>query len=35
MGVEADLDKDLHDHMLKLVRYKILFVRREYEHAFR
>src|SRR6266403_577604 len=27
-------DKDLHDDMLKLVRYKILFVRREYEHAF-
>ncbi len=28
------LDKDLHDDMLKLVRYKILFVRREYEYAF-
>ena len=28
------LDKDLHDDMLKLVRYKILFVKREYEHAF-
>lgn len=28
------LDKDLHDDMLKLVRYKILFVRREYEVAF-
>jgi hypothetical protein len=27
-------DKDLHDDMLKLVRYKVLFVRREYEHAF-
>jgi len=27
-------DKDLHDDMLKLVRYKILFVRREYEYAF-
>src|SRR5258708_36392509 len=27
-------DKDLHDDMLKLVRYKILFVLREYEHAF-
>jgi hypothetical protein len=27
-------DKDLHDDMLKLVRYKILFVKREYEHAF-
>ena len=32
-GVIA-LDKDLHDDMLKLVRYKILFVKREYEHAF-
>ncbi len=29
------LDKDLHDDMLKLVRYKVLFVRREYEVAFR
>src|SRR5262245_46324739 len=28
------MDKDLHDDMLKLVRYKVLFVRREYEHAF-
>lgn len=28
------LDKDLHDDMLKLVRYKVLFVRREYEVAF-
>jgi len=27
-------DKDLQDDMLKLVRYKILFVRRDYEHAF-
>lgn len=27
-------DKDLHDDMLKLVRYKVLFVKREYEHAF-
>ena len=27
-------DRDLHDDMLKLVRYKILFVKREYEHAF-
>lgn len=27
-------DRDLHDDMLKLVRFKILFVRREYEHAF-
>jgi hypothetical protein len=29
------VNKDLHDDMLKLVRYKILFVKREYEHAFR
>jgi len=28
------MDKDLRDDMLKLVRYKILFVMREYEHAF-
>jgi hypothetical protein len=28
------MNKDLHDDMLKLVRYKILFVMREYEHAF-
>jgi len=27
-------DKNLHDDMLKLVRYKILFVKRDYEHAF-
>ena len=27
-------DKDLSDDMLKLVRYKILFVKRDYEHAF-
>ncbi len=27
-------DKDLRDDMLKLVRYKILFVKRDYEHAF-
>jgi hypothetical protein len=27
-------DRDLHDDMLKLVRYKVLFVRREYEVAF-
>jgi len=34
--MEADcvLDKDLHDDMLKLVRYKVMFVRREYEVAF-
>ena len=30
----AGRDKDLADDMLKLVRYKILFVRREYEVAF-
>src|SRR5215469_9481529 len=30
----ARLDKDLGDDMLKLVRYKVLFVRREYEVAF-
>jgi hypothetical protein len=28
------MDKDLQDDMLKLVRFKVLFVRREYEHAF-
>ena len=28
------LDKNLRDDMLKLVRYKTLFVKREYEHAF-
>jgi fructose-1,6-bisphosphatase len=28
------MDRDLHDDMLKLVRYKILFVKREYEFAF-
>jgi hypothetical protein len=33
-GGVIGLDKDLHDDMLKLVRYKILFVKREYEHAF-
>ncbi len=32
--MEAVLDRDLRDDMLKLVRYKILFVRREYEVAF-
>jgi hypothetical protein len=31
---ESGQDKDLHDDMLKLVRYKILFVKREYEVAF-
>ena len=29
------MDRDLRDDMLKLVRYKVLFVKREYEHAFR
>ncbi|PYP83969.1 MAG: hypothetical protein DMG65_23300 [Candidatus Angelobacter sp. Gp1-AA117] len=28
------MDKNLHDDMLKLVRYKILFVKRNHEHAF-
>src|SRR2546421_9761165 len=28
-------DTNLNDDMLKLVRYKILFIRRDYEHAFR
>jgi len=32
--METMLDKDLRDDMLKLVRYKILFVRREYEVSF-
>ena len=27
-------DKDLNDDQLKLVRYKILFVKRDYETAF-
>jgi hypothetical protein len=31
---ETKMDKDLNDDMLKLVRYKILFVKRDYEHAF-
>ena len=34
MSTEIHLDKDLRDDMLKLVRYKIMFVRREYEVAF-
>jgi hypothetical protein len=34
MVLDTVLDKDLRDDMLKLVRYKILFVKREYEHAF-
>jgi hypothetical protein len=34
MSTETSLDKDLRDDMLKLVRYKVLFVRREYEVAF-
>src|SRR5439155_21121175 len=33
-NMETVLDKDLRDDLLKLVRYKILFVRREYEVAF-
>jgi hypothetical protein len=33
-GERREMDKDLHDDMLKLVRYKVLFVKREYEHAF-
>jgi hypothetical protein len=32
---EKMADKDLHDDMLKLVRYKILFVKRDYEYAFK
>jgi hypothetical protein len=32
---ETKMDKDLNDDMLKLVRYKILFVKRGYEHAFK
>jgi hypothetical protein len=32
--MDTVLDKNLQDEMLKLVRYKILFVRREYEAAF-
>ncbi|MGC2696639.1 MAG: hypothetical protein WA738_12710 [Candidatus Angelobacter sp.] len=31
---ENGLDRNLRDDMLKLVRYKILFVKREYEYAF-
>ena len=31
---KRQMDKDLKDDMLKLVRYKILFVKRGYEHAF-
>src|SRR5262245_31292070 len=27
-------DRDLRDDMLKLVRYKVLFVKRDYEHVF-
>jgi hypothetical protein len=30
----SEMDKDLGDDMLKLIRYKVLFVKREYEHAF-
>ncbi|HJP91124.1 MAG TPA: hypothetical protein VJ875_04160 [Pyrinomonadaceae bacterium] len=31
---ETKMDRDLRDDMLKLVRYKVLFVKREYEQAF-
>jgi hypothetical protein len=34
MEKEAEMDSDLRDDMLKLVRYKVLFVKREYEYAF-
>jgi hypothetical protein len=34
-GERRMADKDLRDDMLKLVRYKILFVKRDYEHAFK
>jgi hypothetical protein len=30
----SKMDKDLNDDMLKLVRFKVLFVKRDYEHAF-
>jgi len=32
---ERKMDRDLRDDMMKLVRYKVLFVKREYEHAFK
>jgi len=32
--IEKMTDTNLNDDMLKLVRYKILFIRRDYEHAF-
>jgi hypothetical protein len=35
IGYESRRDRDLRDDTLKLVRYKILFVKREYEVAFR
>src|SRR5688500_18495513 len=31
---ETKMDRDLRDDMLKLIRYKVLFVKREDEHAF-
>jgi hypothetical protein len=31
---EEEMDRELRDDMLKLVRYKVLFVKREYEYAF-
>ena len=36
MSHESDVrqDRELQDNMLKLVRYRILFIKREYEHAF-
>ena len=33
-GYSNGVDKDLNDDMLKLVRYKILFVKRDFEYAF-
>ena len=31
---KRNMDKDLNDDMLKLVRFKVLFVKRDYEHVF-
>jgi hypothetical protein len=31
---EVEMDRDLSDDMLKLIRYKVPFVKGEYEHAF-
>lgn len=33
-NAEAKQDRELQDDLLKLVRYRVLFVKREYEHAF-